>query len=397
MSDALARRTVRFVNLGHALDHFLLLIYPTAVLAIAAETGQSYGTLIALSTGAFVAFGLLSLPMGSLSDRFGRRTLFAAFFIGSGLSCFGLASADRPFEFALWLTVLGAFAAIYHPVGSTMLVANAGRLGRDLGINGVWGNGGAALASAVTAFLAASLGWRAAFLVPGAVCLAVGIAFLWLVPRDHARPGQGAASAPAVRFLHPAMLMGLFALAIVAGGMTFNIVTIALPKIVDERMGAELPLWLTGSLATTVFTVGALTQLTVGRLVDTVTLPRLFLGLSVLQPVGLGIAAFQTGTPMLFGIALAMAAIYGQVVVNDAMIARYVPGDWRARAFSVRYFLGFATSGFAVPLIAVLHGAGGFVAVLLVAASAGLAIFLCAAAFLALSQARTPDPLPAGE
>ena len=66
----------------------------------------------------------------------------------------------------------------------------------------------------------------------------------------------------------------LFATAIVAGGMTFNITTIALPKVIDERAGVALPLVLTGSLATFVFVFGALTQLLMGRLVDQFTLPR---------------------------------------------------------------------------------------------------------------------------
>ena len=44
--DTLSRRTVAFVNIAHALDHFVLLIYPTAVIAIAAERGLDYGALI---------------------------------------------------------------------------------------------------------------------------------------------------------------------------------------------------------------------------------------------------------------------------------------------------------------------------------------------------------------
>jgi MFS family permease len=178
----------------------------------------------------------------------------------------------------------------------------------------------------------------------------------------------------------------LFAVAIVAGGMTFNVTTIALPKIIDERAGAALPLVLTGSLATAVFVFGALTQLLMGRLVDRLPLPTIFAGLSVLQPLGLGIAAFTTGVPMLFGLVFAMAAIYGQVVVNDAMVARYVPAQYRAKAYSVRYFLGFTTSGLAVPLIALLHGTSGFGLVLSTAAVFGAVIFLCSIAFLLAAE-----------
>ena len=395
--DLLSRRTIAFVNIAHALDHFVLLIYPTAVIAIAAERHLSYASLIGLSTGAFVAFGLFSLPMGWLADRMGRRNLLAIFFGGCGIACLGLSTASSPVMFGIWLFVLGVFSAIYHPIGSTMLVSHTSQLGRDLGINGVWGNLGAALASGITALLAASLGWRAAFILPGLVCLLAGIAFVRLVPGDgdsHGKSGNTHAVIPVVR---PMTLFLLFAAAIVAGGMTFNITTIALPKIIDERAGASLPLVLIGSLATLVFAFGALTQLLMGRLVDRFTLPRIFVGLSILQPLGLGLAAMTSGIPMLAGLVLAMAAIYGQVVVNDAMVARYVPAQYRARAFSVRYFLGFTTSGLAVPLIALLHGMSGFTLVLSAAATFGTIIFLCSLGFLLAAQPSSkPTSLPVG-
>jgi MFS family permease len=395
--DLLSRRTIAFVNIAHALDHFVLLIYPTAVIAIAAERQLSYASLIGLSTGAFVAFGLFSLPVGWIADRMGRRNLLGIFFGGCGIACLGLSTANSPVMFGIWLFALGVFSAIYHPIGSTMLVTHTGHLGRDLGINGVWGNLGAAFASGITALLATSLGWRAAFILPGLVCLVAGIAFISLVPGDgnpHGKSGSAHAEIPVTR---PMTLFLLFATAIIAGGMTFNITTIALPKIIDERAGPALPLVVIGSLATLVFVFGALTQLLMGRLVDRYTLPRIFVGLSILQPLGLGLAVLTSGIPMLGGLVLAMAAIYGQVVVNDAMVARYVPAQFRARAFSIRYFLGFTTSGLAVPLIALLHGMSGFTFVLSAAATFGMVIFLCSLGFfLAAQPSSEPSGLSAG-
>ena len=384
--DLLSRRTITFVNIAHALDHFVLLIYPTAVIAIAAEQQLTYASLIGLSTGAFLAFGLFSLPMGWLAERLGRRNLLGIFFGGCGVACLGLSTANSPTMFGIWLFVLGVFSAIYHPIGSTMLVTHARRLGRDLGINGVWGNLGAALASGISAVLAASFGWRIAFIVPGLVCLAAGAAFVRLVPGDGNGHGNSSSASALIPVARPMTLLLLFAVAVVAGGMTFNMTTIALPKIIDERVGSTLPLILTGSLATGVFIFGALTQLLMGRLVDRLALPRIFAGLSILQPLGLSLAALTTGIPMLAGLVVAMAAIYGQVVVNDAMVARYVPVQFRARAFSVRYFLGFTTSGLAVPFIALLYGVDGFGLVLSVAAMFGTVIFLCSISFLFAAQ-----------
>jgi MFS family permease len=170
--------------------------------------------------------------------------------------------------------------------------------------------------------------------------------------------------------------------------------------VIDEGIGADLPLSLVGSLATLVFLLGALTQLVTGRLLDRYTLPAIFAGISILQPLGLTLAATTSGVPLLLGLAIAMAAIYGQVVINDAMVARYVQPDYRATAFSVRYFLGFSVSGFAVPLIALLHGQGGFAVVLATASAFGATIFSCSLLFLFITRpapAAVPAPgQPAG-
>jgi MFS family permease len=384
----LSRRTIAFVNLAHALDHFLLLIYPTAVLVIALERGLSYAELIGLATGAFVAFGFFSLPVGWVADRVGRRNLLAAFFLGGGAACLLVAASSTPLAWALSLFVLGVFTAIYHPVGSAMIVSHSKRLGHDLGVNAVWGNCGAAFAAGVTGVLAAWLGWRWAFIVPGVVCLAAGTAFLVLVRGDGDTLAKARKATTAqVSFASPVILAALFCVTFVAGGITFNIATIALPKAIDERLGLALPIALVGGLATAVFLLGALTQLAVGRLIDRVPIARLFAMVAFFQPFGLALAALTTGVPMLAGLALAMAAIYGQVVINDAMVARYVPGRYQAKAFGIRYFLGFTTSGFAVPAIAWLHTIDGFLAVFLAAASAGLMVFAAALLFVALPAA----------
>jgi MFS family permease len=396
LPDQMPTRTILFVNTAHAFVHFVVLIYPTAVIAIAAERGLGYSQLIGLATGTFLAFGLLSLPFGWVADRVGRRNLLAAFFLGSGASCVGLAFATTPAAFAALLLVLGCFAAIYHPVGSAMLVSNATRLGRELGRNGVWGNLGAALASGVTALIAGQLGWRAAFAVPGVLAMAIGFLLIAMVPSERSAtqkpPGETVKALP---IANPVAIATLYLIAVVAGGITFNVVTISLPKVIDERLSFDLPLSAVGALATTVFILGALTQLTMGRLVDRIELPKLFVGLSLFQPLGLAMATFALGVPMLVGMILAMASIYGQVVVNDAMIARYVAPHLRAKAFGLRYFLGFGISGLAVPMIAVLHGVGEFPAVLGITTVFGATVFASAVGFLALARP-TPSAVPAG-
>lgn len=396
-AGAETNRTILFVNWAHALDHFVLLIFPAAVIAVAADLHRGYSELISLSTGAFLAFGLFALPVGWLADRFGRRALLAAYFLGYGASCLLVAASGSVEALAASLFMLGIFSAIYHPIGSAMIVANATQLGRALGINAIWGNMGSALAAGISAELAGDFGWRAAFYVPGLMLIASGIAFVLLVKEGGQAAGKAGASH---KFLgsrhHLAALLAVFTIALLAGGLTFNIVTIGLPKIVDERLGLALPLAATGWITTAIFVCGAITQISLGRLMDRVELTVLFVWLSVLQPIGLLLAATTTGVPMVLGLVLVTSAIYGQIVVNDGMIGRFVPSEYRNRVYSVRFFLSFTVGGLAVPVIAALHSHGGFQAVLFVAGAIGAVIFACAIATWALTRGRLHAvPVPA--
>jgi len=104
------------------------------------------------------------------------------------------------------------------------------------------------------------------------------------------------------------------------------------------------------------------------------------LALALLQPIGLGSAAISTGAPLPFGLVRVSAAIYRQVVVNDAMSARYVPPANRAKAFRVPDFLGFSASRLAVPSIAASRDAGGFPTMLAAAACMRALVLCCAPA-----------------
>ena len=169
---AISRRrlAIGFMNWAHALDHFVILIYPTVVIELEAVYGRSYSSLIALATASFVAFGLFSLPAGWLGDRWSRRKLMVIFYLGCGVSLIGAAFAPSLYVLAFALFALGIFASIYHPVGTAMIIENATQRGRTLAFNGVCGNLGVSLAAGITAALTAALSWRGAFFVPGVIC-----------------------------------------------------------------------------------------------------------------------------------------------------------------------------------------------------------------------------------
>ena len=403
-ADAAARSrrqlAIGFINGAHALDHFVILIYPMVVIELGAVYGRSYSELIALGTASFIAFGLFSLPAGWLADRWSRRNMMVAFYVGCGVSLLGAAFAPSLMMLAVALFALGVFAAIYHPVGTAMILENATQRGRSLAFNGVCGNLGVSLAAGVTAALTAALSWRGAFLVPGLICIATGVAYLWLIP-DATRHATSRSTLPDVALSTPvaAMIFALFVVVALSAGLVFNTLSVALPKIVDERVGSNISLVAVGGLTTAVFLCGGLAQIAVGRLVERIQPHILFAAIAVMQFAGVVWAAYATGAMLLVALAFTMAAIYGQITVNDLVIARYTADAWRGRVYAVRYFLTFMVSGAAVSMIAVLYGRGGFGLVLGATAIVALG-FLVAALLIALlasgvERARLPQPAPA--
>src|SRR5258706_13206917 len=72
-----------FLNVGHTLDHLLMLIFPTVVLAMGAELGRGYADLLPLSLGGFIAFGAFSIPAGGLADPWSRQGMVRGVFFGT--------------------------------------------------------------------------------------------------------------------------------------------------------------------------------------------------------------------------------------------------------------------------------------------------------------------------
>jgi MFS family permease len=398
-----ARRQIVLINAAHFWTHYSLLILPTSVLVMArpgGAFGTDYGAILALATGMFVLYGAFSLPQGWLAGRFGRKNLLAAFYFGTGAALAGAGTAAGPWSLAAWLALAGLFAAIYHPIGTAMLVEAAGdRPGRSIGVNGVFGNVGVASAPVVTGLLAAQFSWRAAFIVPGLLCFALG--FLWrhTPPLDaHAR-ARVAAFPPIPRAMVRRAVVVLLVIAAVSG-LVFNAFTLLLPKLMQERLAGSGPLLpLVGAAAFAATLCGALTQFSVGRLIDRMTLRRVFLPMSMVLAPALAALAFARGPAVLLLAGLAAAVIFGQVTVNETMTARYIAPSVRARMYSVRFFIGFLGSAAAAPMVGWLHDSTGSVAApLLVLAVCALAMLGCALWFPERREELMPElwTAPAG-
>ncbi len=349
-----------YLNLAHFFDHYFLLVFPTAVIAIESDWNLSYGEALAMGTSMYVAFALATLPAGWLGDHVDRRKLIAIFFLGCGASSIYTGLASGALSIATGLAFLGAFAAIYHPVGMSLVIELAERPGRALAINGVFGNMGLAGAALVTGLLTAQFGWRSAFIVPGAVAVAIGIYYA-LQNLRLPIAAENARDAPSHSFVNVTRRSQLrvFIVVIVSaifGGAVFNAVTMTLPKLFDERLlSSGVDLSQIGGYTALVFGVAAFAQLPVGDLLDRYGARPLLIGLLIPQIALLVVIATTQGAAVIPIAMVLVLLMFAEVPITSWLLGHFVAPNWRARAFSVEYVLSLGLGALVLPLIAWGH------------------------------------------
>lgn len=368
------------LNVAHALDHWVLLVFATAVSAIALDFGLArWEDLMPYATGAFFAFGIGSLPAGRLGDTWGRRPMMLAFFFGLGASLLLVAVATGPWQIAIALTIMGVFSAIYHPVGIPMLLRDARRPGRTIGINGLAGNLGIALAALVTGVLVKYFGWRVAFVFPALVSFGCGLLFARLSPPEGEPPTR---RAPAPGTLPRADLLRVFAVVTVTtttGSLLFNFTTNGNTELLRAKMQAIMtdPAAL-GMLLALIYALASLSQLLVGHLIDRMKLKRLMLGVVALQVPLFALAAAVQGWAFFAVCVLFMATVFGAIPFIDAVVVRFVDDRIRSRVAGARLAVSFGISSLAVYLLGPVVKAAGFDTLLLTLAAIAVVTFVAA-------------------
>ena len=360
------RSRILFINVGHGLDHLFLLLYPTVVLTLEGVFDRSYGELLSLAVPGFIAFAAGTLPAGWLGDRWSRPAMLAIFFVGIGASAILTGFARTPFELAGGLTLIGFFASIYHPVGVAMLVEGRDKVGKLLGINGVAGNLGLAAAAIVAASLSEAISWRAAFIVPGAVTLIVGIWFIAVCRQwrnsgaEPTRPSVGGVRGRlSGTMLRLVLVIGV---ATVLTGLTFQTTTIALPKLFDDGLAGIADGTLgVGALVSLVIAIAAFAQIGVGWLIDRYPAKPIWIAVLFAQAPLIAAAGLLAGHGLIIVALAMMMVVVGEIPIQDALVTRYTADSWRARIFGVKFLLGLGASAVAAPMVAGLHGiSGGF-------------------------------------
>ncbi len=351
---------------GHFFTHFFTLAFPAIAIPLTAAFGMPLEDVVKLSFWMYLLYGVLALPVGLAADRWRAKPMLVAGIAIMGVGLIVAGAFPGPTIMTAALAFVGVGASVYHPAGLALISRTVRQRGVALGVNGVFGNLGIALAPLATGALSWAFGWQTALIVLGVIGLVTAAWLQTLHVDETIRPAAKAAVHDAVPRREMARYFAIICVALVLGGIAYRGNMLLLPAYMELKTSFlanlfdRLPLPEGHSTATFAATVlasfvlfaGLFGQLVGGRLADRADLRRaylLFHGASF--PFILAMAF--TGNVALVACAVAYEFFsLGMQPIENSLIAAMTPDRWRSTSYAVKFILNFGVGASAVQLIA---------------------------------------------
>ena len=398
-APATYRASIAFSNAGHTFTHLCTVLYATAVLHLPQVFGLPYGELLSLSSLGLILFGVAALPAGWLGDRWSVVGMMVVFFIGIGAGTVLTGLADSPQMLFVGLTLIGLFAAIYHPVGIAWIVASAKKRGITLGFNAVFGNVGNSIAPVFVGAMIDFVSWRAAFIIPGILAILLGIALLVAWQRGWVSDARTDRT-PAPEVVDRSAAYRVFIVltfTMACTGFVYAGLTNTMPKLFEMGLGPELAVSYTeiGLFVGLISGIASASSILGGWLADRFSARAIYFVFWGLQVPLLFVITAMAGVPLLVVALLVLSFNLSYSAAENMLIAHYTPIRWRAVAFGARFVLALGAAGLTVILAGWIFDTQGSFDILY--AWFGIAAIGATAACLLLPGRRRPPAFaPAG-
>ena len=351
---------------GHFLSHFNMLTFPAIILPLSEQLQLPLASVVGISFWMYLLFGLTALPWGLAADRLGARLLMVIYYGGAGVC--GLAAAARigdPATLSIALAGIGLFSGIYHPAGLGLISKQVTRVSYGMGINGMFGNLGLAMAPLAAGLVTWLWGPRAAYLVLGSLNF-MGLLVMAGLPLPSA---EGNASRKAADNGSRGFLVLLVAMML--GGIVYRGATVVLPAYFELRnqaifnwLAQHLPQGLSANLVATtitsaIFLVGMAGQYIGGRTAERYSLPRSYLVFHLITIPSAFFMAWTTNLPLVLVALIYFFFLLGMQPIENTLVSRLTPAKWQHSAFGMKFVLTFGVGALAVKGVEIVESAAG--------------------------------------
>ena len=358
-------RHVWLITGAHAINEFYSVALPPILPLLVADFDVTYGQAGALLTVFYVMYSVFQLPAGALADRVGKKPVLGAGMVvlAAGVFVAGLAP-DYPTLVAAQ-ALAGIGGSTYHPTGMSLIsdVETGVTEGKAMGIHGLGGVAGTALAPAVIGSLAVLFDWRVALMAGAGVGVAYAAVFVLAFPDDHSENDAEQATADGgptrsglAGRLHEAVnvplawWVGVLFLANFLISLEIGAVRTFATSYLFARTGGST------AVSNAVFFVmlagGGVASLGAGHLADRVDRRALGLGVLALSAVALTATSLVPAAPLVLTAWFFVLGVvlYAAFPAMNAITSAYADREFSGSLFGVMLTAG-ALGGAAGPLL----------------------------------------------
>jgi len=347
-----ALRTLTAISIAHWLSHFHLFVLPMLFPFLKQQLGVGYIELGLALTVFGIVSGLTQAPIGYLADHYGARRVLL---IGLCLGGFALILLGLNLSYTSLIVcaaLLGLANSVYHPCDYAILAAHMdeARMGRAFSVHTFAGFLGGAVAPAIMAMLAATVGGLGALIVAGALGPVVAILMIAMgLPDARAAARSHGEEKPKPNILTPAIIvltMFFMLLGLSNAGIS-NFGVVALMSGYGVAFG-------TANLALTFFLgASAIGVLAGGFLADrTARHGQVASACFAVNAVIMLVIAVFTLSPLVLTTLMTLAGFLSGVIApsRDMLVRNAAPPGAAGRAFGI-VSTGFNFSGILAPLL----------------------------------------------
>jgi len=357
-------RSLLSISASHGIMHSYL-VFLSALLPLMKEELGNYEVIGLLISIVYLVYGWGSLPIGILADRYSKKQLVISSMILCGLSSFIVGVSEGLIPIGISLFLLGIGTSLYHPAGFSLVSLISERMrGRFMGVHGLGGNIGMAVAFISSAIFGQLFGWRKAFILWGSVGIAMGILDAFIITEPKAKRDTNEIEPPQSNINYYKTLkshffnkqklrsFSLVFIVVVFSGALWNGVSSFIIAYLKEVKGIDLII--AGGLATISYVVGSLATMIGGELSDK-------FGRRIILLIGFSTFAIAL---LLFTLPLGYNKIITLMVISllgftfyltqsplNALLGDVTPADVRGLAYGINFMIKYGIGGFS-PLIA---------------------------------------------
>ncbi len=396
-------------SLGHLLCHLGELIFPSVILAIKSEfqLAPDQATLLALL--GYVLMGAGAVPAGAWADAWGCRRVLVIYYVLMVVSGLAVALAANVWLLFGALTLLGLATSMYHPPALAMLSLGVRAKGKAMGLNGVAGCLGIALAP-VLGFVAVEVlgNWRWAY----AILAVLSVLFALRLAATTGRKDEGRrmkdeggrrkdeTNSPREDSVHPSSFIlhpslgylpaVLLLLVMVLGGLNYRCLVTALPSYLSGAAGSDGQVVKGGLLFTSlVLLAGGIGQILGGWLGDRFGSWRIYLlVVSLLIPLSILLGWLGGTSAAVVVAALLAVALFAQQPVENAIMAETTTTGRRSLSYGAKFVLTFGVGAFGTQVVGMAWAETGSLAPVFFLMAALAAAMTALLALIILARAR---------